>query len=128
MSLSWGSETKSDFLERSLHRAASKGLYIVASAGNEPTGRPVYPAGYNSVIGVGALRPDGKRWENSNFGDFVMVYAPGFASLPIGYKGEPGTYAGTSISTAFVANLIANHLSDNPNATIKEVFKALAAH
>ena len=80
-----------------------KGLFIVASAGNEPTGKPIYPAAYSSVIGIGALRPDGKKWGKSNYGDFVEFEAPGFAKLPVGYKGEPGIYAGTSISAAFVA-------------------------
>ena len=56
----------------------------------------------------------------------MTVYAPGFATLPVGYNGEPGTYAGTSISTAFTANLIAGYLSKNPDATIKEVLTALS--
>jgi subtilisin family serine protease len=85
----------------------------------------VYPAAYRSIIGVGALGPDGKRWERSNYGDFVMIQAPGFASLPVGYKGDPGIYAGTSISAAFTANLIANCLSKNPDAGIEEVLNSL---
>ena len=126
MSLSWGSETRSDFLESALNYARSKGLLIVASAGNEPTGKPVYPAAYPSVIGVGALGPDGKSWEKSNHGDFVSVYAPGFATLPVGYKGDPGAYAGTSISAAFVANVIADYLSEHPNASTEEILKIVA--
>ena len=125
MSLSWGSETRSDFLENALDYASSKNLIIVAAAGNEPTGKPFYPAAYSSVIGVSALEPGGKAWENSNYGSFVMLYAPGFATLPVGYKGDPGGYAGTSISAAFVANSIANYLSRNPEATNQEVFNAL---
>ncbi len=125
MSLSWGSETRSDFLESALNHARSEGLIIVASAGNEPTGKPVYPAAYPSVIGVGALGPDGKSWEKSNYGDFVMLYAPGFASLPVGYKGDPGAYAGTSISAAFVANVISNYIAKHPDATMQQVLDFL---
>ena len=125
MSLSWGSKTGSDFLKNTLDYASSKDLIIVAAAGNKPTGKPVYPAAYSSVIGVGALEPEGKAWKNSNYGSFVMLYAPGFATLPVGYKGDPGAYAGTSISTAFVANIIAHYLSRNPDATNQEVFNAL---
>ncbi len=126
MSLSWGSETRSDFLETALNYAHSQGLIVVASAGNEPTGKPVYPAAFSSVIGVGALAPDGKSWEKSNYGDFVAVYAPGFAHLPVGYKGDPGAYAGTSISAAFAANVIADYLSEHPEATTQEVLEALS--
>jgi len=127
MSLSWGAETRSDFLEDVLELANSKGIIVVASAGNEPTGKPVYPAAYPSVIGVGALGPDGKSWEKSNYGDFVMLNAPGFATLPVGYGGDPGIYAGTSISAAFVANIIANYISGNPKATRQEILKILTS-
>lgn len=121
MSISWGSETRSNFMEKAFTDATARGLVIVASAGNEPTGKPVYPAAYPSVIGVGALEPHGKTWENSNYGNFVALYAPGFANLPVGHKGDPGLYAGTSISTAFVANSIAGYLSENPAATLQEI-------
>jgi len=125
MSLSWGSEIRSDFLEDALDYAKANGIIVVASAGNEPTGRSVYPAAYTSVIGVGALDPVGKAWKKSNYGDFVTMYAPGFASFPVGYKGDPGAYAGTSISTAFVANVIANYIGRNPKTAIKEIINAL---
>ena len=125
LSLSWGSETQSGFLESALSDAVSRGLIIVASAGNDPTGKPVYPAAYPSVIGVGALGPDGKIWRQSNFGSFVSLYAPGFASLPVGYKGEPGNYAGTSIAAAFAANRIAEYLLKHPDSDIQEIFNAL---
>ena len=121
MSLSWGTETRSDFMEKAFEYANEQGLVIVASAGNNPTGNPVYPAAYPSVIGVGALGPHGKTWENSNYGNFVTLYAPGFADLPVGHKGEPGIYAGTSISAALVANSIAGYLSENPAATSQEI-------
>jgi thermitase len=121
MSLSWGSETRSEIMEKVFAYAGAKGLIIVAAAGNEPTGRPVYPAAYPSVIGVGALGPHGAPWENSNFGSFVAFYAPGVASLPVGYKGDPGLYAGTSIAAAYAAHCIAGFLAENPAATQQEI-------
>lgn len=121
MSLSWGSETRSDFLEESLEYAQSKDIIVVASAGNDPTGKPVYPAAYPTVIGVGALTPDGDAWDKSNYGDFVALYAPGFASFPVGYKGDPGNYAGTSIAAAFMANQIADYLSQNPGTSQEDI-------
>lgn len=127
LSLSWGSETKSDFLEQTLNHAATQGLIVLGAAGNEPTGADIYPAAYNSVIGVGALDPQGGTWDKSNYGDFVTIYASGFASFPVGHEGEPGTYAGTSISTAYVANLIAGELSKNPEATLEEILIELLA-
>ncbi len=126
MSLSWGSETKSAFMEKAFTQASAKGLIIVASAGNEPTGKPVYPAAFPSVIGVGALGPHGKKnWVNSNYGSFVAFYAPGFANMPVGHNGDPGIYAGTSISAAYVANSISTFLSQNPTAGTQEVLEFL---
>jgi len=107
-------------LEKTLDYAASKGMIIVASAGNEPTGNPVYPAAYPSVIGVGAVYPNGRTWEKSNYGSFVDISAPGFAAFPVG-SGGPGVYAGTSISAAFTANRIANYLSKNPEISSAEI-------
>ena len=125
MSLSWSSEKQSDFLEKILDHAAAKGMIIVASAGNEPTGKPVYPAAYPSVIGVGALYPNGKTWEKSNYGSFVGLYAPGFAALPVGSNGDPGIYGGTSISAAFTANRIAHYLSKYPESSIQQMKAAV---
>jgi len=118
LSLSWGSATPSAFLEQALGQAASQGMVIVAAAGNEPSGQPVYPAAYPFVIGVGALAPDGTRWDRSNFGDFVALYAPGWASIA-----DDGAvlYAGTSVATAFIANQAARYLADHPGAGSEEV-------
>ncbi len=121
LSLSWHSETKSRFLRQAINDAVSKGLTVVAAAGNEPTGNAVYPAAYESVIGVGALSPDGRKWENSNFGDFVAYQAPGFANLPVGYYSDPGIYAGTSIATAYTASQISSFLARHPHAGKKEI-------
>ncbi len=125
VSLSWGTETDSDFLHQSMDQAAANGVVIVAAAGNQPTGVPVYPAAYDSVIGVGALTPDGKPWKDSNFGNFVSISAPGIAAFPIGNQGDPGIYAGTSISTAYIAGKAAKFLSDTPGATTTDVYSFL---
>mgnify|MGYP006274287417 FL=1 len=125
LSLSWHSETESAFLETAIAKAAENGLTVVAAAGNEPTGKPVYPAAYDTVLGVGALQPDGQKWENSNFGDFVSHQAPGFANLPVGYQSDPGIYAGTSIATAYTANRIAAYLARHPGAGAEEIQKFL---
>jgi thermitase len=126
ISLSWGSETASPMLETAIDYAAEKGLILVAAAGNVPTGKPVYPAAYENVIGVGALTPDGKPWKQSNYGDFVTLYAPGLADLPVGYEGGPGTYAGTSIATAYVAHLVASILDKIPDADMETILLNLA--
>ena len=97
----------------------------MAAAGNAPTGKPVYPAAYDHVIGVGALTPNGDTWDQSNYGEFVAVSAPGLADLPVGYNGDPGIYAGTSIATAYTARRVASILNQNPDADREMILKLL---
>jgi hypothetical protein len=65
--------------------------------------------------------------EKSSLEAPAVPYAPGFAGMPVGYKGDPGVYAGTSISAAYTANLISGVLSKNPDASISEILRQLAA-
>lgn len=127
LSLSWGTETPSQFLREAVAAAQSRGMAVVAAAGNEPTGRPQYPAAYPGVIAVSAVMPDGTAWEQSNYGEFVVVAAPGLARFPVGYNGPPGRYAGTSTATAYTASLLAQWLVRNPGATPAQAAAALQA-
>ena len=97
ISMSWGSEVASHFLETAMNFAAHNGMTLYAAAGNEPTGTPIYPAGYSSVIAVGGLNPDGSHWKNSNYGDFVEHYEPALANF------NNLSYAGTSIACPYAA-------------------------
>ena len=124
--MSWGSETTNPLLQSAVNYAAANELILVAAAGNIPTGKPVYPAAYDNVIAVGALTPDGKRWDQSNYGDFVDIQAPGFAAMPVGYQGDAGLYVGTSIATAYVAHQIAAILAQTPDASQNTVLQKLS--
>jgi thermitase len=97
VNMSWGSEVNSAFMETAMNYAAQNGMVLFASAGNEPTGTLIYPAGYSSVNAVGGLNPDGSRWENSNYGDFVELYEPAKAF----FNGQG--YSGTSIASPYAA-------------------------
>jgi len=123
--MSWGSETDSDFMRTAMEVAARQGMLLVAAAGNEPTGRAVYPAAYPTVIGVGGSTADGQPWEQSNSGSFVALSAPATAHFPVGNNGPPGAYVGTSISSAATAHALAQYLNQNPGATAASVWSAL---
>jgi hypothetical protein len=125
VSMSWGSETDSGFLNDAMAYAAARGAVLVAAAGNEPTGRPMYPAANPNVVAVAALSPDGSVWSQSNYGSFVELAAPAFATFPVGYKGPPGTYAGTSVATAFTANALARYFALHPEASARQALDAL---
>ncbi len=127
INLSWGSDVSSSFLNTAVQEAQERGMVVVAAAGNEPTGAPVYPAAYSGVISVSALRSDGEPWEQSNFGGSVDLAAPGTAMLPVGFEGTAGSYAGTSIATAYVSRNLALYLAAHPESTVAEAKRALLA-
>lgn len=124
INMSWGTESNSAFLRNAVQHAREQGLVLVASAGNEPTQRPVYPAAFDEVIAVSAMSGDGALWERSNYGNFIAAAAPGTGSFPVGHKGPPGSYAGTSIASANVARAFALYFEQHPGATAVEAERA----
>ena len=125
LNLSWGTPASSRFLADAIGYAQARGMIVVASAGNEPTGRAIYPAAYPGVVAVSALDAGNQPWTSSNYGDFVTVAAPGTARFSVGYRGPPGGYAGTSIASAYVSRNLALYLARHPKATAAQAVNAL---
>ena len=109
ISLSWGSETPSKFIEQAINYAILNGSPVFAAVGNENTGRPMYPAAYPGVIGIAAGTEDGQYTDYSNRGDFVDLIAPGSA----------GGSQGTSVATAYVAHIAAKFQRHHPDSDVK---------
>ena len=103
---------------------ASAEVVVLAAAGNEPSGEALYPAAYDGVVAVGATDASGAVWEQSNFGEFLDVVAPGTAAFPVGHDGPPGAYAGTSISTPWVARAMSQYLTAYPQASNAQMMAA----
>ncbi len=55
----------------------ASGLLLVASSGNDASSSVSFPAGYDSVVSVGAANSDGRRPGFSNADPFVELAAPG---------------------------------------------------
>ena len=84
MSLEAG--TPSDAESAAISYAQSRGLVVVAAAGNGGDGQRTYPAGYSKVLGVAAIGPreTPPYWYRpafSNYGSWVDVAAPGVGVL-----------------------------------------------
>ncbi len=123
VNMSWGSTTDSEFLRTSVAYAQQKGVLLVAAAGNEPSGENIYPSAYPGVLAVAAANGDGTPWESSNYGDHVLIMAPGKAS--ISENGQSRSYAGTSIASVYAARAISLYLARNPEATQAEAVEKL---
>jgi subtilisin family serine protease len=58
-------------------------------------------------------------------GNAVFLAAPGTADFPVGYQGQPGPYAGTSIAAATVSHALGLYFQRNPQATAEQATRAL---
>jgi hypothetical protein len=118
---------------------------LVASAGNDMTSDPFFPAALPHVVSVGALDASRKRAGYSNWGPWVQVYAQG-SDLANAYPkgahnyGEPpygqgahahfdkgmAQWSGTSFSAPLVAGLIAARMTKHAE-TAKQAWASLLA-
>ena len=70
-----------------------KGGVVIFAAGNDGCAYG-WPAMYDKVIAVGAVKPDGYRASFSNYGEWVDICAPGssiYSTVPGGYRYLDGT-------------------------------------
>lgn len=97
----------SPVLQGAVADAISKGVVVVAAVGDLGDERGTiptpYPAAYEGVVGVGAIRESGELWGKSQRGDYVDVVAPGEKVLTLTRAGGMGIVDGTAIATGFVA-------------------------
>ena len=94
-------------LEEAIDYAWSRGILVVAAAGNQATGLPIYPACYKNCIAVTATDQDDSLAPLSNRGDWVDVAAPGFNIYSTMPGDDYGYESGTSFATAYVSGLAA---------------------
>jgi type VII secretion-associated serine protease mycosin len=107
--------------------AISKGIVVVASAGNDGDSknpkkvdkdglvRLSYPAAIPGVIGVAALKRDGKPAKFSDRNSSVLVGAPGAAVVGAGPSGTYWVGEGTSQAGAIVSGIAALVRAKYPN-------------
>jgi thermitase len=107
INLSLGGSDGSSTLEDAINYAWSKGVVVVAAAGNNGNTVPVYPAYYANCIAVAATDASDARPLWSNYGDWVDVAAPGYRILSTSKNDNYVYMSGTSMATPHVAGLAA---------------------
>jgi subtilisin family serine protease len=106
---------KDPLIERGMAALASRGVVLVAAAGNAgPKSPPLYPAANPNVIAVSATDAQDHLLPASNRGSYVSVAAPGADIFLPAPDGKYQMISGTSFSAAYVSALAALLLERNP--------------
>jgi len=108
LNMSMGGSDEYNALQAAINYAISKDVIVVAAVGNTGNGTLNYPAAYDGVIGVGAVKSDGSISSYSNRNSSVFVTAPGegIAAIDAG-DGKYYSNTGTSCAAPFVSAMAA---------------------
>lgn len=116
INISLGSAADATMLREAVAYAISRGVTVVAAAGNEQASSLAYPAGYEKVISVAAVDAQGRQAYFSNSGEGLFISAPG-VGIVSGYSdGKTVIGSGTSQAAALVSGGVAALLSRNYQA------------
>jgi subtilisin family serine protease len=107
INMSFGTLDDSRVLREAVAYAQSQGVLLVASAGNDNTSTPQYPAAYPGVITAAATTLFDQKASFSNYGSNVVVDAPGVDILSAYPGGGYASVSGTSFSAPEVSGALA---------------------
>lgn len=111
-------------LEEALNQAVTRGVIVVAAAGNQGTLGSSAITRHPWVIPVVACDLAGRPMNESNLGGSIGrrgLRAPGDGVTSLGAEGQPLTLGGTSVAAPFVTGTVALLWSEFPAATAAQV-------
>ncbi len=101
--------------------AYDAGVTVVASAGNDNSTTPAYPASYPHVISVIASDTDNGRAYFSNYGSTCDISAPGFSIQTTDVGSSYVCSNGTSLSAPMVSGTVMMMRAINDDLTVDEI-------
>jgi subtilisin family serine protease len=127
INMSLGGPTISTTIEGAVAYAISRGVTVVASAGNDGGTGYNYPASFPGVISVAAHQESGATYGNGTSNNRIIVSAPGvsvFSTVPL-EDGSYGLLTGTSMAAPHVSGIATLLISDRPTITPAQVKEAM---
>jgi thermitase len=128
INLSLGGTGSSSTLQSAINYAWSKGVVIVAAAGNNGDSVPCYPAACTNVVAVSATNSSDSRTSWSNYGSYVDIAAPGANVLTLSGSNGYEAMDGTSFSSPLTAGVVALMRAANPALSNATIVNALLAN
>lgn len=119
INMSFGFSGNSSYLKEVVNNALENGVILVAAVGNNGNSNMKYPAGYEGVIGVGAVDKNRAICSFSQHNNSVDVTAPGIDILGYCIDGYSSN-SGTSFSAPYVTAAAAVAKCIFPNITPAE--------
>lgn len=121
INVSLGIRTDHPALRDAVAYADRKGVPVISAVGNGgSTGKPYYPAAYETVLAVGSCDRSGRISSFSQSG--AAVFATGEGVMLASRNGVPYGVKGTSFATGFVSAYAATLLAETPSLTPKELY------
>jgi subtilisin family serine protease len=127
INMSLGGASSSTVQTSALAYARSKGVTVIAAAGNDNNSLPHYPAADAGVIAVSAVDSLQQKASFSNYGSYVDIAAPGVNIASTYLDGGFVGMNGTSMATPHVAGVAALIKGAAPSLTPDQVEQALIA-
>jgi subtilisin family serine protease len=114
INLSFGTNSKSKEIEEAINYAKSKGVFVVAAAGNDGESDDNSSPASDGAFAVAAIDYNYKAADFSDYGSCIKISAPGeeiLSTVPGGYE----AWDGTSMAAPIVSGIAAMVKAEDPN-------------
>ncbi len=125
---SWGGGVFSSQLQDLIEQLHNLGVVFVAAAGNSGSNNsvhPTYPANYRKVLSVASLNRRDELSFFSNYGNAVLIAAPGESIVSTLLRNNYGSMSGTSMAAPFVSGALALLFSRYPELSSSEAIELI---
>ncbi len=119
-------DSDSTILKQAVDYALSKGVAVIAAAGNDAVEGVSYPARYEGVTAVSAVDAAERHLYFANRGEEVDIAAPGIGINAAWSEGKIVGFSGTSAAVPFISGAAASLMSQNPGMTPEEAVQILS--